>query len=114
MINIKMTIDSNNRIIKVESKGHGEYDDSGKDIVCSAVSVYLINTINTLTEILKISNSIEYSVDYGLYNLVIDYNNMPEETIRQTVLIMNSLKLALSSIEENYNEYISVEYEEVR
>ncbi|HHX70038.1 MAG: ribosomal-processing cysteine protease Prp [Miniphocaeibacter sp.] len=114
MINIKMTIDSNNRIKKVESRGHGEYDDSGKDIVCSAVSVYLINTINTLTEILKISDNIEYSVDYGFYNLTINYNTMAEENIRQTVLIMDSLKLALKSIEENYNEYISVEYEEVR
>ena len=114
MINIKMFLNSNKYIVKVESKGHGEYDNSGKDIVCSAVSVYLINTINTLTEILKLDEFIKYSVDYGKYKLTIDYNNMTKNELEKAVVIMESLKLALISIEENYKKYINVEFEEVR
>ena len=114
MINIKMFFDSKKRIKKIVSIGHGEYDNSGKDIVCSAVSVYLINTINTLTEILKLENYIEYTVDYGDYELIIDYNNMTGEEVEKTVIILESLKLALISIKESYEKYINVEFEEVR
>lgn len=114
MINIKMLLDSNKYIVRVESKGHGEYDNSGKDIVCSAVSVYLINTINTFTDILKLEKFIKYSVDYGKYKLTIDYNNMTKNELEKAVVIMESLKLALISIEDNYKEYINVEFEEVR
>ncbi len=114
MIRVKMTLDSSNRVTKVKSEGHGEYDDSGKDIVCSAVSVYLINTINTLTDVLKINENIKYFLDYGIYELNIDYNNMIEEKINGTILILESLKLALKSIEDGYGEYINVEYEEVQ
>ena len=114
MINITMTLDSHNRVVKVESKGHGEFAEYGKDIVCSAVSVYLINTINTLTDILDVEDSIDYSIDEGFYELEIDYENMKKSKMAFVVLILDSLKLALVSIKENYNKYISVEYREVR
>lgn len=114
MINITLTVDSHKRVVKVESKGHGEYAEYGKDIVCSAVSVYLINTINTLTEILDVEESINYIIDDGFYDLNIDYKNIEESKREFVVLILNSLKLALESLQENYEQYISVNYREVR
>ena len=114
MIEIVLTLDKDDRIIKLKSKGHAEFEDSGKDIVCSAVSVYFINTINTLTELVKVEKFINYEIGSNYTKLEIDYKGMTSKEIESTSLILNSLKLALNSIKDTYNEYISVEYEEVR
>ena len=68
----------------------------------------------TEEEYLKLEKFIKYSVDYGKYKLTIDYNNMTKNELEKAVVIMESLKLALISIEDNYKEYINVEFEEVR
>ena len=36
------------RVISVNTKGHAGFAKRGKDIVCSAVSVLLINTVNSI------------------------------------------------------------------
>ena len=41
----------NGKYIGFEAKGHSGFGFKGKDIVCSAISVLTINTINALTEI---------------------------------------------------------------
>ncbi|WP_100065083.1 ribosomal-processing cysteine protease Prp [Miniphocaeibacter massiliensis] len=114
MIEIVLTLDKDDRIIEIKSKGHAEFDESGKDIVCSAVSVYFINSINTLTEIVKVEKFIDYEIDNNISKLKIRYEGMTSKEVESTSLILNSLKLALNSIKDTYNEYISVEYEEVR
>lgn len=114
MINIELTTDSNKRIIKVESIGHGDYDTYGKDIVCSAVSVYLINTINTLEEIIKVGSNINYNIDSGFYILNVNYESMDNNNAKDVELILNSLKLALESIKKEYKKYISLVYKEVQ
>lgn len=36
------------QIVKMSMKGHADYDDSGKDIVCSSVSVLFFNLMDIL------------------------------------------------------------------
>ena len=43
---IKVEIENN----KIEIKGHANYDDYGKDIVCASVSSIVITTINAILE----------------------------------------------------------------
>lgn len=43
---IKVEIENN----KIEIKGHANYDDYGKDIVCASVSSIVITTINAINE----------------------------------------------------------------
>ncbi len=114
MINIILAFDKSNRLIELKSKGHADYNNSGKDIVCSAVSVYIINTINTLTKIVKVEEFIDFKMDSGYVDLHINYEGMTNKEIESTLLILDSLKLALESINESYEKYISVEYKEVR
>ena len=46
---IKITITTQDKQFKrFTVSGHAEYDDPGKDIVCSAVSILVINTVNSL------------------------------------------------------------------
>ena len=43
---IKVEIENN----KIEIKGHANYDDYGKDIVCASVSSIVITTINAIID----------------------------------------------------------------
>lgn len=81
--------------------GHAEYSEYGKDIVCAAVSVLVINTIN----------SIEYfTEDRFLVNQEengkIEFD-MISKISKESRLLIDSLLLGLYGIEEQYgNQYI--------
>lgn len=92
--------------------GHANYDESGKDIVCSAVSVVSQVSLMSLIEIANLNeNELEYTIDNinGSIEVSIkeSYENVKVDTL------MKSLELALKSIEEGYGEYITLKYREV-
>ena len=61
MICITVT-ESDGEYISVESNGHAGYAEEGQDIICAAVSALIVNTVNsveTLTEDLIISEEMD-------------------------------------------------------
>ena len=48
MIRVTIFKDSNQRVRGFESLGHAGYSEGGSDIVCSAVSVLIINALNSI------------------------------------------------------------------
>jgi hypothetical protein len=93
MISIKVEKD-NNKIKMINIKGHANYAEKGKDIVCSAVSSIVITTINGILSI------DENSIDY------IDNSNNIKITVIKDDLITNKLILnmlnLLKELEEDY------------
>ena len=105
---IKITFQKQNGEYKsVISEGHAEFAESGEDIVCSAVSVLLINTANSLesfTDSLLGSDS-----DDGVLTIVL------KDTIDEKArVLMDSLKLGLETVRDEYGEnYLQIDYKEV-
>ena len=105
---IKITFQKQNGEYKsVISEGHAEFAESGEDIVCSAVSVLLINTANSLesfTDSLLGSDS-----DDGVLTIVL------KDTIDEKArVLMDSLKLGLETVRDVYGEdYLQIDYKEV-
>lgn len=88
------------KLKKVNIVGHAMYDDYGKDIVCSAVSSIVTTTVNG---ILALNNdSLNYSVDEGNVEIIININDRITDT-----LILNMLNL-LKELENNYPDNIQV------
>ena len=105
---IKITFQKQNGEYKsVISEGHAEFAESGDDIVCSAVSVLLINTANSLesfTDSLLGSDS-----DDGVLTIVL--KDMIDEKAK---VLMDSLKLGLETVRDEYGEdYLQIDYKEV-
>ena len=73
--------------------GHAGYGKAGRDIVCSAVSVLVINTF--------LSEDIEVTVDEQIGKIHLDFQKAPSE---KAALLMDSLVLGLTGIEENYSK----------
>ena len=95
-----------NKYLYLEVSGHAEYDDYGKDIVCAAVSVLVINTINSIDKFTD--NVIEASNEDGI---LLKFVNKPDE---DAILLMNSLLLGLEEIQRQYgNKYLRLIIEEV-
>lgn len=89
--------------------GHSGYADSGSDIVCAAVSVLVINTINAIEEFAKESMEIVTGQEDGIID-VIFVNPVNEKT----KLLMDTMVLGLKSIEKQYGKrYLKLKFEEV-
>ncbi len=94
-------------IIGFDCSDHADYAD-GQDIVCAAVSALVItcmNSIETLTEDRFVCHT---ESDTGNIRF-----RLEESTGEKSQLLLMSLALGLEEIEENYNDYMDVIFEEV-
>lgn len=101
---IEITIRTNEKSIcnGFTINGHAEYNEYGKDIVCAAVSVLVINTINSIehfTEDRFLANQVE---EDGRIEF-----DMISEISKESHLLIDSLLLGLHGIQDEYgNQYI--------
>ena len=97
---IKINVKKENNIIKsVEVKGHADYADFGKDIVCSAVSSIVTTTINDILTLDK--NAIKYITDDG--NVTI--TNLDNEIANK---LLNTMLNTLSDLATSYPKNIRI------
>ena len=98
---IKVSINKENNIVNnITIKGHANFDDYGKDIVCASVSSIVITSINAILRIDK--NSIDYQEEEGL--VIID---IKKHTNIIDILIDNMIDL-LNQLENKYNKNIKI------
>lgn len=97
---IKVHVESKNQINTIKILGHADYDEYGKDIVCSSVSSIVTTTVNGIYEINKDFLNVEEIKD----GMIITINNNDTVCMK---LIKNMLTL-LSELEESYPENIKV------
>ncbi|WP_409022633.1 ribosomal-processing cysteine protease Prp [Dellaglioa sp. P0083] len=89
-----------------EITGHADSGEYGQDIVCAAVSVLTINTVNSLTELAKLNPDVEMDEDNGgLMKVKLSESELNDATGQ---LFLESLVLGLQSIEQNYQDYIKL------
>ena len=93
---IKVEIENN----KIEIKGHANYDDYGKDIVCASVSSIVITTINAIIEFDP--ESIYYE---DLDNRIL-IEKLKDDDITNK-LINNMIEL-LEELEKSYKDNIKI------
>ena len=109
MIRVTISRTKNNQVTSFWLSGHADYADSGQDIVCSAVSVLAINTVNALS--MYTSQKFETDMDEESGTFIV---NFPEALSHDAELLVNTMILGLRSIENDYCEkYIHVEFREV-
>ena len=100
---------SKNQYCGFESKGHAGYAEEGNDIICSAVSVLTINTVNSIDAFTDDDYEAEQSEDGGYLKI-----HFPESLSDKAALLMDSLVLGIESIQADYGkQYITLLIEEV-
>ena len=109
MIRITIYQNKQNKCIGFHSEGHAEYEEQGQDIVCAAVSMLVINTINSIEMLAK--DKFVLDAEESGY---IDYRIEGDPT-KEAALLLNSMILGLTGMEENenYRDYIDIIFKEV-
>ena len=92
---IKISIKEKQIIIK----GHANYDELGKDIVCASVSSMVITTVNAILRIDNEGN--KYSDDNGVNIDIIKDDEITNKLI-------NNLIDLLEELEKQYPKYIEI------
>ena len=99
MINVKV-LSMKNHIDRIDILGHADYEEYGKDIVCSSVSSIVTTTVNGIYEIDKDYLNVKEEKD-GMIITILKQDNVCDK------LIKNMLSL-LQELEESYPENIKV------
>ncbi|MGN0243890.1 MAG: ribosomal-processing cysteine protease Prp [Lachnospiraceae bacterium] len=108
MVRITVFRNSNRDFVKFQTNGHAGYADSGQDIVCSAVSVLVLNTINSIEVFTDVHFAAEVTEDTGEIRFSL------KEVEEKSQLLMKSMALGLEAIQKEYGtKYIRVDYKEV-
>ena len=98
MIKVKVE-NKDNKINKIQITGHALYDESGKDIVCAAVSSTVITTVNN---ILSLSKSIEYVEGDGELTIIVTKVDDVNQKLLSNMISM------LRELENDYSKYIKI------
>ncbi|MDO4519601.1 MAG: ribosomal-processing cysteine protease Prp [Eubacteriales bacterium] len=88
------------------STGHAGYSEEGSDIICAAVSALIINTMNSIEQFTD--DSFEEETKDGYVKV-----SFPDGMSDKGRLLMDSLILGLTFIEQNNNQYLTVKIREV-
>ena len=89
------------------STGHAEYAEEGFDVICAAVSVLMVNAINSIEKFTDDAFAVRQ--DEGLVELILEGN-----VSEKTALLLDSMILGLQEIRNSYgNEYIELRFKEV-
>ncbi|MDO4555175.1 MAG: ribosomal-processing cysteine protease Prp [Lachnospiraceae bacterium] len=109
MTTIRIYKDSTGEYKGFQCRDHAGSGDYGFDIVCAAISVLTINTVNSLEKLTKDTFDLTQQEELGLIQVI--FHNHPSEAGR---VLMDSYVMGIESIEEEYgSQYIKVIHKEV-
>ena len=103
MIRVKIFRNNSGDIYGFRLTGHADYAKSGRDIVCSAVSVLTVNTINSIERFTDDKKG-------GYLELVLPAVKDGEHN-HDVQLLLDAMLGGLNDIENEYSRYISINEE---
>ena len=99
MTTITITKSSDGSYKSIECSGHAGFAQYGEDIVCAAISVLTINTINSVEKFTDDEIVVDQNEDKGILKL--EFEGVPSE---EADLLLQSFELGVTSIYEQYGK----------
>lgn len=90
----------------IEATGHSGYAESGKDIVCSAVSSLMQSLAVGLTDVVNIPTNIKVDEEYA--HMHISLRNKEDMKMSQAQILMHTTALSLRAVADGYTKYIKI------
>ena len=89
--------------------GHSGYAEAGEDIVCAAISVLVINAINSLEQLAGEKFKLVTNQEEGLIDC-----RFEKKINEKSILLLDSMVLGLQEIKKQYGKmFIDLTFEEV-
>ncbi|WP_026506014.1 ribosomal-processing cysteine protease Prp [Butyrivibrio sp. NC3005] len=92
--------------------GHSGFSYEGMDIVCAAISMLTINTINSIEELCGDLMDVEADEEQGFISC--KFKSGVSDISDEATLLMKSFELGVTSVFKQYGEqYLNIKFEEV-
>lgn len=105
MIRAVVFRDEDRKVRAFSISGHAGYAPSGEDIICAAVSVLTINTINSIEKLTK--DRFESQIEEASGDVSF---TLTDEFSEETQLLLEAFVIGLDGIEQSYgSQYIHLE-----
>lgn len=110
---IKITIYKNQEeeYVGFQCEGHAGYAGNGYDIVCSAVSILVLNTVNSIEKFTYDKFKCEADDETGFIDFM--FHSQPSS---EATLLVDSMIFGLESVRDVFNkedDYVSISFKEV-
>jgi uncharacterized protein YsxB (DUF464 family) len=109
MIQVCIIRDSEGVIREFSVKGHAGYAESGRDIVCAAVSAVAYTAVGALEDLAGL-NGYEEKEGYIKFSLPL---HISREKTEKAGIILETAAIGFKQIEMQYGDYVKVSDEEV-
>ena len=96
-----------NECVGFLASGHAGFDEEGYDIVCAAVSVLTIHTVNAIDTYTDDQFEVSSNQEDGVIEFQIT------DPSKEATLLLNAMILGLQDVAKNYENYIVLKFEEV-
>ena len=100
MIKVTCYLNQNNRYVGLKIEGHANYDDYGKDIICSAVSSIFVGGCNAISDI----SNFKVLIESGKSELKLIGNEIDEHDL----VVIETIVVQLKTIEDSYKKFIKI------
>ena len=99
----------NGDIVGFKTQGHAGFADAGEDIVCAAISMLVINTINSIDQFTDSDCDVTADEEKAIISLMVRSSNNKKEI----QVLLKALELGLSSVAHDNPDYLSITVKEV-
>ncbi|GAA6113156.1 MAG: ribosomal-processing cysteine protease Prp [Apilactobacillus sp.] len=109
MILASINHDKHDRITGFSITGHADSGEYGKDIVCAAVSVLSISTVNGLDVVAHVSPKVDSNdIDGGYMEVSVPEANSEQDEIAAQAILL-TFKNGMLDISQSYADYIKLD-----
>lgn len=108
MIQAKFRIDKAGQIVSYEITGHAGFAEAGEDIVCAAVSVLAIETVNNTERLASHPMIVEEKPEDGGYLYAEVQTDLDAEQEFITQILLKHLQYSLQDVADAYPDYVNV------
>lgn len=95
-------------IKRIVCDGHTNYGEAGEDIVCSALSSIVQTALMGILIVAGVNAKFERNDEKGYLSIEIP-DELSEEKQHDVDVIMNTMSLGISDLNEGFSDYIEVE-----
>lgn len=108
MITVTISKEQSGRIHSFEMKGHANYAERGKDLVCAGATSVAFGAINAIDLIIGETPKIKQGANGGYLQVV--FPDSPEKN-HDIQLIIKTMIVSLQMIELDYGEHIQINFQ---
>jgi uncharacterized protein len=109
MINVTIEKELSENIRSFEMKGHAEFAEHGKDLVCAAATAVSFGSVNAIASLTKVVPDVKQGQDGGFLKVLLP-QNLDSKTNEQVQLIVQAMIVSLQTIEQDYGQYIKITF----